>query len=938
MVSSIPFKSPSIVNLSSFASGEIALYIRQRAEFLRPEWIHQPFSFSVPEEVEAEVTPPDTIEEENGCFDRTLIAYCAAYDVDTSRIRYTVDYNCEDAPAFRLFPPDGSSDGRGYLPLELLAVMRSLRYNESFATISFAGVNLDELQDPRDPYGFDYDAMRTRSNVVTHIPSQQQISILTQEIRALALKSKTLRRMDFSYCLTRIPKEEKRERDPGCGIPEAVFPLCRRKLTNLSWITLNGIKLGESDLDYLVDAASQKASGLRALEISNCNIHVHDLDLVLSTFRAQEETLESVSISGIVGRLSPELFQQQIGFFPHIRRIDISRVSRTSGDEPLIAPETLLNWELEELSLSQTTVNPKTVDSIAAYLASSKSHKLRELRLNQCGLNSEDIATFLYFMVDDDGKARDIHLHASENRLHVECGMLFESIVKNRTPTHLTLRMLEFQRDEDFKRLVEAVGRNTTLKYLDISKASLPQDAGAETSRALQRMFEQNSTLEELDISGEYAHLDVTKFGIGLNLALTGLKRNRTLRVLKIEHQKLGIQGADTLASVIENNNSLVEIYCENNEINLQAFTTLVNALRKNRTLLFIPYMSGDCELSLRRVQREMEADSREQSSIRSSLSTAASIRRSIHAAFAIIPSGSGGNKLSKPSGSSSRQNAAGSRRVSSAPLSKATGHATTASRSSSSTLPQFSRPEIKFAIGALRKQWESETMRLQRYLYRNYDILNGMASEQDIDDAASDGRPVTAMSLATFLDQLQLAPPETESEQPESLDQDQSRRDSQQLDTQYQRQSSEFTEAKGSSNNQSSNSPLPPQPNPLRKKKSLISLFSSKTVTGSGNANSSMPPVPTNARPQPQPASLPTATSSLRSRQTTSTTASASSQVPSIVSTAADKVDGSGSARVYGGIGRKDNNNNNRSRAPSPKRSDSAPKLEWTLPDFGTL
>ncbi|EFR03520.1 hypothetical protein MGYG_06517 [Nannizzia gypsea CBS 118893] len=741
----IPFKSPSIVNLSSSYSGEIALFLRQRAEYLRPGWIHQPFAFNVPPHVQARVMPPVTFEEDYGCFDRTLIAYCAAYDVDTSKIRYMVDYHCEDAPAFQLLPREGCPDGGGYLLLELLAVFRALRYNESFCTISFARINLDILQQMRDSYGPDFDALRTRSNVAVNIPGQEEVASLTQEVRALALKSRTLQRMDFSYCLTRSAKAVGGERDPGCGIPEAVFPLCRRSLTRVDWLALNGIELGDSDLDYLVDAASQKTSALRAFEANNCGLQVHDLNLILSTLRVQKDTLKCLQISNIVGRLSPDQFQQQAGCLRNIRKLELSQVLRTSKSEPLISAETLLSWELEELCLNNTTVNEQTVESIAMYLASPESKNLREMRLNQCGITGGDVATLLYFMVDDELKPRDIHLHVNDNRLAIDCDLMFASISQNRTSTHLTMRSIEFQRDEDFRHLLEALTQNNTLQYLDISRLSLPHDAGADTSKALQSMFEQNSTIQELDISSEQAHLDVSRFGIGLNLALTGLKKNNTLKVLKIEHQKLGVQGANTLASVIEENDSLTEIHCENNEINLQAFTIIVNALQKNKSLVHIPSMASDCKRSLARVQREMEADVKD-TGLRSSLSTASSIRRSVRAAFSgSYSSGGSGNKLVKSHPSVSQTGGSpGVRRASSATLGATNGAQPGVAASAS--LPQIS--------GIFKKLASNATCT------GNYNILQGL-NDQPVgeDDTKSEGRPATAASLTTFLNQLSLTP-----------------------------------------------------------------------------------------------------------------------------------------------------------------------------------
>lgn len=735
----MPLRPAVSLYLASVHVVDIVLWIRQRTEFLRPLWLKQPYDLVAPPEIaDEDIIPAADLNEDFGCFDRTLIAYSASYDIDTSNIRYSIDVDCEDAPCFKLLPPS-TKERQRYTALELLAVMRALRYNESFVSISFSGINLDVLQDLRDPYGLDLDAFLTRAGAQVHIAGQDRLSVLSQEIRALALKSKRLRRLDFSFCLTRNPVADGGVRDPGCGIPEAIFPLCRRQLTNVDWIVLNGIKLGESDLDYLVDAASQRASHLRALEVGNCGLSVHDLDLVLSTFTAQESTLEAVNIAGVQGRLSPELFQQQIGYFGQIRKIDLSRVARTSGPEPLIAPETLLNWRLEELSLSQTSVNQQTVESIAAYLASDRSSSLRVLRFDQCGLTGTDVAIFLHSMTPASGKPRDLHLYVSENRLDTDYALLFDAIAKNKGPTHLSMRMIDFKKEEHFRELIEAMRKNTSLKYLDISKASLPYDAGPETCKALQLMFEENETLEELDISGEYAHLDVARFGIGLNEALTGLKKNKSLKVLRLEHQKLGLQGANTLASVLEENSSLREVYCENNDINLQSFTVLVNGLERNKSVLYLPTMDSDRYHSLEKVRREVESVHRD-SSAHSSASTASSIRRSIHAAIA-VGQPSGGHRLAKHH-APTHGAFAGSHSAQHAP-----------------SAPESLRNEVEATLLSLNKKWDNEVTRLRRYLYRNYCLAHGLPLEpgeaegRDQVDTVSYERPTAAGSLNVLLE-----------------------------------------------------------------------------------------------------------------------------------------------------------------------------------------
>jgi hypothetical protein len=237
--------------LASAASVDIVIAVRAAAEYLRPQWLEQPILFKVPSGLEDAVPLVDAFAEDHGCFDRTLTAYCAAYDIDTSNIRYTIDYDVEDAPQFALLT--SATPGRpNYSAPELLAVLRALRFNETFCSISFRGISLDPLHQLRDEHGIDHIAFTTRSGGSLNLVGLGQKSLLVQEIQAISIKSKKLRRMDFSYTISRKScNYSEGDPDPGCEIVEALFPLCRRQLTNVDWIILNGIELDETDLDYL---------------------------------------------------------------------------------------------------------------------------------------------------------------------------------------------------------------------------------------------------------------------------------------------------------------------------------------------------------------------------------------------------------------------------------------------------------------------------------------------------------------------------------------------------------------------------------------------------------------------------------------------------------------------------------------------------------------
>ena len=249
--------------------------------------------------------------------------------------------------------------------------MRSLRYNEFFRSISFANVNLDKLNGQFDRYGNEHICSETAAGTPVKLSAEelQTSCLLVQEVRALAMTVRNLRRMDFTSSISRKPQDfviDGDNRDIGCGIVEAVFPLCKNQDTNVDWIILNNIELGDTDLDYLVAAAVERDCHFRAIEMSRCGLNDRSLGLILEALRAQDNTLEALDISGNVARLRPSIFDGQISVFGFIRKLNLSNVSRTTVSEPLLSFETLLSWKLEELFLNGTPINANTLDAIAS--------------------------------------------------------------------------------------------------------------------------------------------------------------------------------------------------------------------------------------------------------------------------------------------------------------------------------------------------------------------------------------------------------------------------------------------------------------------------------------------------------------------------------------------------------------------------------------------
>lgn len=335
------------------------------------------------------------------------------------------------------------------------------------------------------------------------------------------------------------------------------------------------------------------------------------------------------------------------------------------------------------------------------------SDKLGILQMDQCNLTGSHVAFLMRSMTREEGVARELELHVSTNKLEKGVSKIAKAIEENHTPSRLVCKMIEFTDERHFRQLLHALRNNTTIRSLDISKASLPFDASDETCEVLRQVFEQNKTLQDLDISGEHAHLEVTRFGIGLNQALTGLKHNETLKSLRIEYQNLGLEGANTLSSVLESNKGLTHVYCEHNNINLQGFTILVNAIANNYTVLDMPALHNDKGESMKQWRRETGRvvpkanDTQFKSSVRKTLST-----------FGV------------------------SRPPKAPPLP-----------------PQ---PDIDNVVRVLQEKWEAEVARLTLFLARNRGLVSGAPLEGMADERATEAmRPTTAVSDRECIEQV---------------------------------------------------------------------------------------------------------------------------------------------------------------------------------------
>lgn len=83
----MPLHKPKVLYLATNAAADIALRLRHIEERLRPEWESRPYTYLVPDEVKSDIlrnSSPHVVDVDS--LDRTLIGYCAAYEVNPENI------------------------------------------------------------------------------------------------------------------------------------------------------------------------------------------------------------------------------------------------------------------------------------------------------------------------------------------------------------------------------------------------------------------------------------------------------------------------------------------------------------------------------------------------------------------------------------------------------------------------------------------------------------------------------------------------------------------------------------------------------------------------------------------------------------------------------------------------------------------------------------
>lgn len=585
----LPFGRESRVDLASTHYRRIIETLTKADRNLKPMWPQhfQQVIFDV-----KGLPPPLQLTSGNdlGGLKRSLEAYCAAFQVRVPS--WTIEWSPPPQPAFRLLP----QTGQAYLPLQLLAVFRALRYNSFFKAISFRGVDLSPLAGRNDKtqYG---DSLAYKSlNGVTisedHHELLSQATILEQEVHALLFASESIRCLDVSDVLGLAGRKNNRLSRLQCDMAslskttsEILRPfleLLRRKLCVCHSISLSGNPVAAGDLDELANLLMLEQVHVRRMDLSKCSLGDSGLSRLWMSLAGQSNSLEWLDTSDNQGTVRFETIKSTLRRMKRLCKLKIAGNTRILSDEPLFDEMTMQEWELQELDLSGIALNTATVDVISNYLATDKSKSLQALRLNNTGLTGGQLAKIFQAM----GRARPMELHINGSRIDEGADELVMAISEDYGPWCLFAQMIEFAVETNYIKILRALTSNQSIECLNLAGTSTPDAASGAACQAIADFFAQNRSVRYLDISGFDSKLDEGRLGREFSKSLIGLRTNKSIEHLRVRSQMLNINIGD-LAEAIAVNRTLQTLDCEGNDFSLSNYRHLVQSLEQNTTIRY---------------------------------------------------------------------------------------------------------------------------------------------------------------------------------------------------------------------------------------------------------------------------------------------------------------------------------------------------------------
>ncbi|KAK0630580.1 hypothetical protein B0T17DRAFT_507043 [Bombardia bombarda] len=562
-----PFKAPVTLELASRYYRQVIRAFGLADRFLKPMWPQLWQNMQIMRIKGLKEYQHLVSKEDFGSVKRTLDAYVAAY-------------RCAS----------------------LLAVLRALRYNDYFNSISFRDVDLAALWGIEDNLNevsnVAYISRTSLCLTADEVEILKISPVLHQEFHALAFGSETIRQIDFTNSTTSYLSRVRHSKHttPSLQFLAPIMSLLKTGATKCNHLILSRNLLLRSDIEELSEAINTGC--IQGLDVSCCGLDdMHLRDMVVGSLLDCPRPLQVLNVSGNPGRLPVRILPEVTQYLEELKELNLCGSLQGDSGDPLIPVATLDRlFLLEELDISNFKLNPATLQDLEQFLLhraqrmdNNEHSNFRKLVLSNCGITGSQAGRLFSAIGENHG----VDLSISGNPLEEGIEELAKAIRQNRTPAALTMEMVEFREESSYLLLIKAL---TETKYLSVlsmvGTAPTPSAHGPcspETVQALEQFFARNKSIRRLDLSGYCGKLDDGQLAKGFGASLIGLTKNTTMTHLRVRNQNLH-DDAGTLGSVLRGNTQLMVLDCQDNNFNLSSLQYLVSSLEGNKRIIEFPF------------------------------------------------------------------------------------------------------------------------------------------------------------------------------------------------------------------------------------------------------------------------------------------------------------------------------------------------------------
>uniref|UniRef100_A0A6B2KWZ6 Ras-GAP domain-containing protein n=1 Tax=Arcella intermedia TaxID=1963864 RepID=A0A6B2KWZ6_9EUKA len=419
------------------------------------------------------------------------------------------------------------------------AVYRMLAINNTIEEIAFEDVS---IRDRTGGFGF-FESMASNKEIAVSALSLAGTVLESNLATYLSKVNRRFMKLDLSQpSRSRGEKEEKKEK-PKDEPFRKILPALTNNPTfteNLVILNLAGNKMDSEVASSLADFL-RKTCALEVLNLSSTKINL------------------SVVLEGLINSKSTQ----------SLVNLDVSnqRILR-KGD-----------WE-----------------NMLTFLQNYNLCSLQYLDISNTQIPIECLVPLLTFRNENAHSENRLSLRAAKNNFDKEAGVLIGGAahcINSIISLDLSDNNLG---DEGVLALCEGLYHNNCLNQLNINRNFRSTEKRAKMIHALTEMVNStNLKLASLSIAGANKGTNKdSRLKESIIPLLTSIAHNTTLTELDISGHAFGIQGAITLARVLEVNRTLMKINWDDNNVGLIGFQNISKGLKENGTVVDMPLPMSD--------------------------------------------------------------------------------------------------------------------------------------------------------------------------------------------------------------------------------------------------------------------------------------------------------------------------------------------------------